>query len=278
MGEKLISVLCIVKNGDTFLEQALGSVRPYVDQVVVVDNNSTDTTASIARKFADVFICKDYTSLFYENKKEKTTEDKVRVNQKNDGLKQAVGKWVLVLDDDEVYSEEDMLRFKYHAKHYDGVQQRISFMHFWKTPYQHITGFVWKNCPERFYHRIDGMFYDKKEDAVQRSCGKFDWEFGIDQFPKVKCLHYSYLKPSEFIFNKIKSYMIKGSPYTTEEQIVRAILRHPYFSNNFNHNMEGKDGVFFAGSKKGYRDKLVNCDLSVHPDFMIKRFKELKLL
>src|ERR1700722_5503905 len=49
-----VSVCVIVKN-DPHLERCLQSIRPYVEEIVVVDTGSTDNTPEIAKKYADVF-------------------------------------------------------------------------------------------------------------------------------------------------------------------------------------------------------------------------------
>jgi glycosyltransferase involved in cell wall biosynthesis/2-polyprenyl-3-methyl-5-hydroxy-6-metoxy-1,4-benzoquinol methylase len=50
-----ISVCIIAKNERNNLEKCLKSLRPYVNEIVVVDTGSTDETPEIARKYADKF-------------------------------------------------------------------------------------------------------------------------------------------------------------------------------------------------------------------------------
>lgn len=45
-----ISAIYLVKNEEQFLELSLGSVRPYVSEVIVVDTGSTDKTLEIAER------------------------------------------------------------------------------------------------------------------------------------------------------------------------------------------------------------------------------------
>ncbi|MFO0171455.1 MAG: glycosyltransferase, partial [Aphanizomenon sp.] len=46
-----ISLCMIVKNEETTLPKCLGSVKNFVDEIVVLDTGSTDKTPEIARQF-----------------------------------------------------------------------------------------------------------------------------------------------------------------------------------------------------------------------------------
>lgn len=56
-----ISVCLICKNEEKNLESCLLSLRDYVEEIVVVDTGSTDSSVSIAKKYADIVeVCTDY--------------------------------------------------------------------------------------------------------------------------------------------------------------------------------------------------------------------------
>ena len=48
-----LSACMIVKNEEKDLERCLKSVRPHVDELVIVDTGSTDRTVEIAEYYAD---------------------------------------------------------------------------------------------------------------------------------------------------------------------------------------------------------------------------------
>ncbi|HKI45474.1 MAG TPA: glycosyltransferase [Balneolales bacterium] len=88
----LISLCMIVKNEEAMLPACLESVRSVVDEMIMVDTGSTDSSAEIARAFGVNVIDHTWNHNFAE--------------ARNDGLKRAKGKWILVLDADEVLTEQ----------------------------------------------------------------------------------------------------------------------------------------------------------------------------
>ncbi len=87
-----LSAVIITKNASKQLENAIRSVKSIVDEITVVDTGSFDETIKIARRFTkNVF--------------------EVPLNQdfsivRNYALSRSIGEWILVLDADEVLSEE----------------------------------------------------------------------------------------------------------------------------------------------------------------------------
>lgn len=107
--KQTISLCMIVKNEETFLDNCLGSVCDYVDEIVIVDTGSTDRTCDIAQKYgARIF------HHLWENDFSK---------HRNQSLHYATGQWILVMDADEELFPEDgsLLReiiLKHHADYY----------------------------------------------------------------------------------------------------------------------------------------------------------------
>lgn len=87
-----LSLCAIVKNEEASLARSLSSVRDVVDEMVILDTGSTDRTIEIAQEFgARVYHfewCNDFSAA------------------RNQALKYVQGKWVLVLDADEVLTPE----------------------------------------------------------------------------------------------------------------------------------------------------------------------------
>lgn len=48
-----LSLCLIVKNEEKYLERCLKSLRNYVDEIIITDTGSADTTVEIAKKYTD---------------------------------------------------------------------------------------------------------------------------------------------------------------------------------------------------------------------------------
>jgi tetratricopeptide (TPR) repeat protein len=83
----LLSFCAIVKNEQNNLPRCLQSVRPYVDELIVVDTGSTDETVNIAHQYgakvSHFAWCNDFAAA------------------RNHAISQASGDWILMLDADE---------------------------------------------------------------------------------------------------------------------------------------------------------------------------------
>jgi glycosyltransferase involved in cell wall biosynthesis len=86
--DKCTITLCIiVKNEEKFLPDCLKSVEGVVDEIILVDTGSTDSTIEIAKQFGAKVIQHQWNNDFAE--------------ARNISLKQATGEWILILDADE---------------------------------------------------------------------------------------------------------------------------------------------------------------------------------
>jgi len=85
----MISVVVLVKNQSEQLEQCLSSLT-WCDEIIVVDDNSTDSSQSVAQKMGARVFQRGLNNNFSE--------------QRNFGIKQAKNQWVLFVDADEIVS------------------------------------------------------------------------------------------------------------------------------------------------------------------------------
>lgn len=110
-----ISLCMIVKNEEKYLAQCLRSVKPLVDEIVIVDTGSSDRTKKIAEAFgAELY---DYA----------WTEDFSKA--RNVSLEHAHGEWIVILDGDEVISERDHDEIRRLV----GAKHKKSFAYSFKT-------------------------------------------------------------------------------------------------------------------------------------------------
>ncbi|MGN7765441.1 tetratricopeptide repeat-containing glycosyltransferase [Paenibacillus sp. 22594] len=100
----------IIKNEEKYLSELLLSIKPYVDEIIIVDNNSTDDSYNIAMEAGAQVVRASATSL-----------DVLR----NIGLELATAEWVLVIDADECIHTQDLIRIREIVKKTDA--DAISF-------------------------------------------------------------------------------------------------------------------------------------------------------
>ncbi|MAF35289.1 hypothetical protein CMO91_05580 [Candidatus Woesearchaeota archaeon] len=91
MGKVPISICLVARNEEEYIERCLKSVHGWADEIILVDGQSTDKTAKIARKYAKVFV--------------KENDPSHHVN-KQWTFNKARNKWVFSLDSDEELSPE----------------------------------------------------------------------------------------------------------------------------------------------------------------------------
>jgi glycosyltransferase involved in cell wall biosynthesis len=82
-----LSAAMIVKNEEKNLERCLRSIKPFVDEIVIVDTGSTDRTVEIAKKFTDKIFHQPWEDNFSKHR--------------NYSFSLATGDWIFQIDADE---------------------------------------------------------------------------------------------------------------------------------------------------------------------------------
>ena len=93
-----VSLCMIVKDEEDNLARCLASVKPIVDEMIVVDTGSTDRTRDIAEFLGARVYDFEWKDDFAE--------------ARNFSLSKAKGGWILILDADEVISSKDYVKFQ----------------------------------------------------------------------------------------------------------------------------------------------------------------------
>ena len=88
-----LSLCMIVKNEERYLARCLQSLKPMVDEMIVVDTGSSDQTRDIAEVFGARVFDFEWNDDF--------------AAARNHSLEKAVGDWILVMDADEVIAPRD---------------------------------------------------------------------------------------------------------------------------------------------------------------------------
>ena len=98
-GKRLgVSLCMIVKDEENNLARCLSSVKPIVDEMVIVDTGSTDRTRDIAEFFGDRVYEFEWSNDF--------------AAARNFSISKANGDWILIMDADEVISPQDYDRIR----------------------------------------------------------------------------------------------------------------------------------------------------------------------
>lgn len=93
-GRPSLSACMIVKNEERFIARCLQSIKNAVDEIVIVDTGSTDSTVEIAQSFGAKVYHHPWRNDFSE--------------ARNNSLHHASGEWVLYIDADETLEQKDI--------------------------------------------------------------------------------------------------------------------------------------------------------------------------
>lgn len=178
--EMRVSLCMIVRDAARTLEACLASVRPWVDEMVVVDTGSVDETPEIARGFgARVFHfpwCDDFAAA------------------RNESLRHARGEWIFWMDADDTIDEVNGrgLRRLAEGPHEESVFGHVMRVH---CPAGDGSGDytavdqvkMFRNWPEL---RFEGRIHEQILPAIRRAGGEVAWtelfvtHSGSDQSPE----------------------------------------------------------------------------------------------
>ncbi len=93
-----LSLCMIAKNEEKFMNDFLSSVKGLVDEIIIVDTGSTDTTVETAKEFGAKVFFREWQDDFSK--------------PRNESLKRATGDWIIYLDPDEKIAPEDFEKLR----------------------------------------------------------------------------------------------------------------------------------------------------------------------
>jgi tetratricopeptide (TPR) repeat protein len=139
----VLSLCMIVRNEERFLAGCLDSVAGVVDEIVVVDTGSTDTTRDIVRRYGAIVLEAPWTGDFSA--------------ARNVSIAHAAGEWILALDADERLApgQESYLRSLLTNLRYSAYTVLIRGEHYLPTG---VTSQV--NAYPRLFRRHPGIRYE----------------------------------------------------------------------------------------------------------------------
>jgi len=135
----------IVKNEEKVLKRCLDSIKEVIDEIVIVDTGSTDSTKDIAFDYTDNVYDFEWTDSF--------------ADARNFAQTKATGEWILVMDADEyvdpINLNETIQEIKQIGQEYDAYEVKIyNFTGFQgERIIQHTSIRIYKNNPSVYFHR-----------------------------------------------------------------------------------------------------------------------------
>jgi len=200
----LVSVVVTTKNEEKNIENCLISIKEQTYspiEIIVVDNNSEDETKEIARK---------YTDLIFNKGPERSA-------QRNFGVRQATGKYILYLDTDMILSREVIKEGVEKCENEDNIalyiQERIIGNGFWIKVRDFERSFYNATCIDCARFIRMGKFLEIGG-FDENLTGPEDWDFDrrIRQVGKVDIIE-APIYHNEREFN-LKRYLNKKAYYS----------------------------------------------------------------
>ena len=127
MKKTTLSLCMIVKNEEKMLKDCLASVQDIVDEIIIVDTGSTDTTLGIAKHF---------NAKIYHYKWNGNFSD-----ARNESISHATGDWILWLDADERLNRKSLPELRQVIRHKPPGPEiyKINIKNFQKGDYYYIS-------------------------------------------------------------------------------------------------------------------------------------------
>ena len=166
-----LSLCMIVKNEEKFLPRCLESVKDHVDEIIIVDTGSTDSTVEIAKR---------YNAKIYYHAWENSFS-----KARNYSLKYATCDWIIWLDADEEVDKEDAHKLKEVIKDND---VNVIYLPMFNKPVggKNISVF---NSEKIFKNHIGIYFEGIVHNALKYS--------GLTKKANIKIYHYGYNQGDE---------------------------------------------------------------------------------
>ena len=137
-----LSACIIAKNAEKDIEHCLESIYQVVDDIVVIDDKSSDETVNRAKKFTD--------KVFVAEKTICEPDFKGFAVARNESVSHADGEWILWIDTDERLILNDYIR-RY-------LESDLLNAYVIKQHHAQLDSFVEADKPQRLYRRTAGKF------------------------------------------------------------------------------------------------------------------------
>jgi len=231
-----LSVVISAYNEERNIEDCLKSAKELADELIVIDNCSTDKTPEIAKRYAKVF-------------EQENNPNKIDV-QKNFGFSKATGDWILSLDADERLTPELSREIK------SVISNQSSVIGYWIPRKNIIFGkwikseMWWPDYQLKLFRKGKGKYEEGVHKALQVD--------GETEKLETPIVHHNYVS--------IHQYLQKLNTYTDIE--AKTLVKEGYKFNwldSIRFPLNDFLKTFFL--QKGYRDGIHGLVLSMFQGF-----------
>jgi glycosyltransferase involved in cell wall biosynthesis len=220
---KLIAQMVVRNEADRYLTKVLEDLLLYVDEIVITDDCSDDSTLAIAT---------NYTDLAYQTSEHLFVKDEGKLRQEalqNLSYTAKTGDWILAIDADEIiWSTKRSIHHILTVAQYDVIG--LEFINMWNDTQYRVDKF-WApmTCTKLFRFKEDGKIQDKK-----LACGS-EPTYVADEIRKgrwhqnvgLKIQHWGYARDEDKI-TKYNRYMeIDGGKYHSGAHLASIMDKEP---------------------------------------------------
>jgi tetratricopeptide (TPR) repeat protein len=226
LGDETISLCMIVKNEETMLAQCLESVSGVVDEIIIVDTGSQDSTVEIAKR---------YGARVYHH----PWEDNFSL-ARNQSLRYATCDWIFILDADEVLTKGDhaKLRQATHIPDLSVVSVSVHNKHPLTGEHASFLPSVrlWRRKLNLYYEGIvhNQLMLPQAETVLRADVKLTHYGYGLDKemmkrkFARSKALLLKQLdeNPDNAFANFNYSQILRDEQHPVPPEVCREILEH----------------------------------------------------
>jgi glycosyltransferase involved in cell wall biosynthesis len=239
--ENTVSLCMIVKNEEKNMRGALSSVKPFVNEMIIVDTGSTDKTKELASTFTDKIYdfqwCDDYAAA------------------RNFALSKATGKWILFLDGDELVPPDTLKHF------YELTQKPELTAVLVPVKNVHIPT---KENPGNFHYSETYRLFRNIPEIRFNGCVHEDISDSLEQLGKVEKV--GVIRATQFITNL--GFLIKSTDLTSKHEYYGKLLLKEIERNPTNFKPYYEYAVFLLDRGNwDEAEKYYNKSLDLNPSF-----------
>jgi glycosyltransferase involved in cell wall biosynthesis len=223
MKKLAISVIIVVLNGEKYLKSAIDSVinqSHQPDEIIVVDGNSTDETAVIAKSFMQVtYIKQSGTGL---------------ANARNNGIDFATGDLIAFLDSDDLWTENKLKIQLEHFTNDPEIEYSYGRLKLFIKPggTEPRTGYTQSSFLEPIHGRTPGTLIVRK--SLFKNIGKFRTEYKIgcdfEWFTRVKNLKVPFaFVPETILLKRVHNSNLSNDVETNRNEILKIVRQSLHY-------------------------------------------------